>query len=313
MTSILTNTASMIALQTLNATQSSLKSTENAISTGLSVSNAADNASTWAVATTMRKDVSNLMQTSTNLGSANNLVNAALSGATTVASLITSIQSKVTAEAGGTENATDVQNDITALINQIQNVVSGSSYSGVNMLSGSGSMSFAGSVVSNTSGVSQVSLITVSAFQNATSNGANSGSGTYTGMATNQNLNTTTGGGLAALVSDFEGSGNFSAGNGSGGVTASSLSGALDELDDMENDVSAVAASLGSAASAITAQQTFVNNLVDTLQTGVGGLVDADMTEESARLSALQTQQQLGTQALSIANQAPQMILKLFG
>ncbi len=46
---------------------------------------------------------------------------------------------------------------------------------------------------------------------------------------------------------------------------------------------------------------------------GVSNMVDADMTKESAQLSALQTQQQLGTQALSIANQAPQMLLKLFG
>ena len=63
----------------------------------------------------------------------------------------------------------------------------------------------------------------------------------------------------------------------------------------------------------IEGQQTFVNSLVKSLQSGVSNMVDADMTTESARLSALQVQQQLGTQALSIANQAPQLILKLFG
>lgn len=295
MTSIRTNTASMIALQTLNQTQSALMSTENHISTGLKVSTAADNASTWAVATNMRTDVSNLQQTSNNLGSAQNLVNAALAGATTISSLITSIQAKVTAEASGTQNTKDVQNDITALVNQIQNVVSGSSYSGVNMLGGasanSATMTFATSVVSDTSGNAQVSSITVAAFANAT--GA---------ISTAGNLNVTNSGGLSGLTA-FE----------TTAVTSNTLQTQLQTIDALASDVNAVAASLGSAVQNIQGQQTFVNNLVNTLQTGVGNLVDADMTEESARLSALQTQQQLGTQALSIANQAPQMILKLFG
>ena len=285
----------MIALQTLNQTQSALMSTENHISTGLKVSTAADNASTWAVATNMRTDVSNLQQTSNNLGSAQNLVNAALAGATTISSLITSIQAKVTAEASGTQNTKDVQNDITALVNQIQNVVSGSSYSGVNMLGGasanSATMTFATSVVSDTSGNAQVSSITVAAFANAT--GA---------ISTAGNLNVTNSGGLSGLTA-FE----------TTAVTSNTLQTQLQTIDALASDVNAVAASLGSAVQNIQGQQTFVNNLVNTLQTGVGNLVDADMTEESARLSALQTQQQLGTQALSIANQAPQMILKLFG
>ena len=58
-------------------------------------------------------------------------------------------------------------------------------------------------------------------------------------------------------------------------------------------------------------QQTFVNNLASTLTSGVGNMVDANMTAEFAKLSALQVQQQLGTQALSIANQSPQLLLKL--
>jgi flagellin len=69
---------------------------------------------------------------------------------------------------------------------------------------------------------------------------------------------------------------------------------------------------LGSQAKQIQAHSDFVGKLTDTLQTGVGNLVDADMAKESASLQALQVQQQLGAQALSIANQAPQMILSLF-
>ena len=69
---------------------------------------------------------------------------------------------------------------------------------------------------------------------------------------------------------------------------------------------------LGSQAKQIEAHKTFVSKLVDTLESGIGNLVDADLAKESARLQALQVQQQLGAQSLSIANQAPQIILSLF-
>jgi flagellin len=74
----------------------------------------------------------------------------------------------------------------------------------------------------------------------------------------------------------------------------------------------AAAAALGSAKTRITTQQTFTGNLMDAIDRGVGQLVDADMNKESARLSALQVQQQLGVQALSIANSSNQSVLKLF-
>jgi flagellin len=288
MTSILTNTASMVALASLTATQKSLTKTQNEISTGLAVNNASDNASTWAVATQMRSDTSNLQQVSQNLGSADSIVGAALAGATQISTLISQIQTKVVAESNGLESTSAVQNDISALVSEIQNIVSGSSVNGINMLSTgtNSSMAFASTVVSNTSGFAQTTFISVTPF-------------TSTSGITN--LDTTSGGGLQNLT-----------GVASTSVTSSNLSAVLQTLDTMQNDVNSVAAALGSAQSNIEGQQTFVNNLVTTLQTTTGNLVDADMTSESARLSALQTQQSLGTQALSIANQAPQQILKLF-
>lgn len=287
MASILTNNASMVALASLTATQKALTTTQNRISTGLAVNTAADNASTWSVATQMRTDVTNLQQTSTNLGSANSIVGAALAGATTISTLIAQIQTKVIAEANPLNSATAVQNDIASLVSQIQNIVSGSSVNGVNVLSGNSSLAFASTVVSNSSGQAQVSSITVAPFSNT--------SGSIT------NLSTSSGGGLNALMSIATTS-----------VTSANLQSILQSIDTLANNVSLVAASLGSAQSNISGQQTFVNNLVSTLQSGVGNLVDADMTTESARLSALQTQQSLGTQALSIANSAPQNIMKLF-
>ena len=72
------------------------------------------------------------------------------------------------------------------------------------------------------------------------------------------------------------------------------------------------AASFGSAQGRIETQANFISSLTDSLKSGIGTLVDADMEEASARLQALQVQQQLGVQALSIANQAPQSLLSLF-
>ena len=77
-------------------------------------------------------------------------------------------------------------------------------------------------------------------------------------------------------------------------------------------DVNTAAEQLGAASSQIDLQTTYISSLSDSLTTGVGSLVDADMNEASTRLSALQTQQQLGVQALSVANQNSQLILKLF-
>ena len=78
------------------------------------------------------------------------------------------------------------------------------------------------------------------------------------------------------------------------------------------NNVNSALARLGSGSKKLSIQATFVQNLSDTLQTGIGNMVDADMATESARLQSLQVKQQLGVQALSIANQSPQVILSLF-
>ncbi|WP_274379310.1 flagellin N-terminal helical domain-containing protein [Teichococcus vastitatis] len=86
----------------------------------------------------------------------------------------------------------------------------------------------------------------------------------------------------------------------------------LASLKKVESNVLAAGAAFGAVQTRVDMQKEFMDKLVDTLTSGVGALVDADMSEEAARLQALQVQEQLGTQALSIANQAPQSILSLF-
>ena len=108
---------------------------------------------------------------------------------------------------------------------------------------------------------------------------------------------------------------------GSGGLAAmsaidvSTAGGAAAALGNIETLIQTsidAAASFGSSQNRITTQKDFISKLSDSLTIGIGTLVDADLEEASARLQALQVQQQLGTQALSIANQAPQSVLALF-
>ncbi len=95
-------------------------------------------------------------------------------------------------------------------------------------------------------------------------------------------------------------------------LTMTDAADALADLDASIAQVNSALGALGSQAKQIEAHNGFVSKLMDNLEMGIGNLVDADLAKESARLTALQVQQQLGVQALSIANQAPQVILSLF-
>jgi len=95
-------------------------------------------------------------------------------------------------------------------------------------------------------------------------------------------------------------------------TTTTTATAALAAIEGLIKTSVDAAAAFGSVEDRIATQNDFISNLSDAMKTGIGVLVDADMEEASARLQALQTQQQLGIQALSIANQQPQNILSLF-
>ncbi|WP_425459645.1 flagellin [Hankyongella ginsenosidimutans] len=87
---------------------------------------------------------------------------------------------------------------------------------------------------------------------------------------------------------------------------------AIAVVDNFKNNVNATLSTFGSTSRQIDIQQQFATKLTDSINSGIGNLVDADLAKESARLQALQVKQQLGLQALSIANQAPQSVISLF-
>ncbi len=95
-------------------------------------------------------------------------------------------------------------------------------------------------------------------------------------------------------------------------TTQAGADSALEEIETLIQTAIDSAAAFGSSQGRIETQADFVSSLTDALKSGIGALVDADMEAASARLQALQVQQQLGVQALSIANQAPQSLLSLF-
>ena len=293
--SILTNTGAMIALQNLEATNTSLNNVQNEISTGLAVSSPMDEAATWVVSTTMNANIASLNQVGQNLGNADSILGTAVSGATEISSLISQIRSAVASTQDPSTDVAATQNEVDQYVNQINATVGSSNFNGVNLVNGSNAtgLTFLAATANNYS-VTGAASTTISS-----GNGADlttSAAGTDATMKALYNLVDSggTGGGLAA-------------------ITSGTLDAALKTIDTANTTVENAAAQFGAVQANVSAQQTFVNNLANTLQSGVGNMVDANMTAESAKLSALQVQQQLGTQALSIANQAPQLLLKLFG
>ena len=120
---------------------------------------------------------------------------------------------------------------------------------------------------------------------------------------------------IALTVDD--GSGGVASGGlvGLDGIDVSTAEGAENALANIESLIQTsidAAAEFGSVQGRIDIQADFVSKLSDALKSGIGALVDANLEEASARLQSLQVQQQLGVQALSIANQAPQSVLSLF-
>ena len=313
MSSILTNASALSAVANLNATQKSLSQVQNEISTGLKVSSAQDNAAYFSIATTLRTGVSNLGAVSDSLNLGSSVVGTATAALTGVTSTLQSIQADlISAKQPGTD-LTSIGTDIAALQKQLTSAVQSASFNGVNLLDGSQIDSTSGkstanfvSSVTGSGSATTVNTLNVDAVQ--TNFGAGTSSlfnPTVSGTAID-----VTNGGATPVAAGASATGAIAVGT---GTTADELTSYIDAVGQALTNVNTAQEVLGAAAKTISAQSTFTSSLSDSLTTGVGSLVDADLNEASTRLNALQTQQQLGVQALSVANQNSQLILKLFG
>lgn len=284
MSSILTNTSSMAALETLRNINRGLETVQAEISSGKRVSNSRDNAAVWAVAATMSGDVASFKSVSDALSIGSATVGVARSVTEKIVSTLEEIKTLIVQAQDESLDPAKYQDDIDAKRTLIDSYVKSAQFNGLNLLSGP--------VVAPATTPSAPGDIQVLASLNRNGNTVQA---SYIDVeAQDLRVGETTGLDFTDInvVNDAE------------------L--ALTTIEALLNTAIDAAAAFGSAQNAIEGQRDFIMTLVDSVSTGIGALTDTDMEAASARLQALQVQQQLGIQSLSIANQAPQGLLALF-
>ncbi|MEN0000142.1 MAG: flagellin [Pseudomonadota bacterium] len=314
MSSIMTNTAAMTALKSLQSTNAAMATTQSRISTGFEVAEASDNAAYWSIATTMRSDNAALgtVQDALGLGAAK--VDVAYTGINSAIEVVDEIKTKLVAAREPGVDRSKVQAEITQLQEQLTSIASSASFNGENWLSVDSSAtgySDTESIVAsfNRAADGSVSVATLSVDKSTTALFDANGTAGETGILDAEfNLDSDDGATppvtLTATVATLDISGAT--------VTDADIDAMITGVETALQSMTTAAADLGASKKRINMQTDFVSNLMGAIDRGIGQLVDADMTEESTKLQALQVQQQLGIQALSIANGNAQNILGLF-
>jgi flagellin len=398
MSSILTNTSSMIALESLRKTNQSLAQVQSEISTGKRVSNAKDNAAIWAISTVMSTDAESFKTIRNTLDLASSTVGVARSAAEEVTSLLQDMKSLIIA-AQEPSGRSKIQADVNELSAQITGIVNGAQFNGENLLKNGGAVSVVSSLdrASNQTvtpafiSINRVDLQVIGGVMGTTAIASGAGQATASAAsiaaAGNQTVTLTAGAvaagnsfqiviggantieyiartndtmndvtrnlkslidarGITGISVDMTQVANplttnsvltirnanasavtlaassFTGGTPGGGLGAlasldvqtsdATATSALAAIDGLLNTAINAASALGSSQKRIDNQGEFMSTLIDSITAGVGTITDADMEAASARLQALQVQQQLGIQALSIANQSAQSLLTLF-
>jgi flagellin len=398
MSSILTNTSSMIALESLRKTNLSLAQVQSEISTGKRISNAKDNAAIWAISTVMSTDAESFKTIRNSLDLASSTVGVARSAAEEVTSLLQDMKSLIIA-AQEPSGRSKIQADVNELSAQITGIVNGAQFNGENLLKNGGAVSVVSSLdrASNQTvtpafiSINRVDLQVIGGVMGTTviASGAGQATASAASIAAAGNQTVTLTAGAVAAGNSFQiviggantieyiartndtmndvtrnlkslidargitgisvdmtqvanplttnsvltirnanasavtlAASSFTGGTPGGGLGAlasldvqtsdATATSALAAIDGLLNTAINAASALGSSQKRIDNQGEFMSKLIDSITAGVGTITDADMEAASARLQALQVQQQLGIQALSIANQSAQSLLTLF-
>jgi flagellin len=273
MLSVNTNMGAMIALQYLDHTNAQLQTTQNAINSGLKVASAKDDGSTFAIAQNMRGDVAGYAAVSDSLNRGMSSVDVAMSAGQSISDLLIQMKQKAIA-------ASDASMDTASRAALNEDFASYRDQI----------TSIVSNAVFNGFDLIEGSTAQITALASA------DGMKKITVKSENMNLS-----GSIVTIST--------------GASITSQSGASTMIAAIEtslNNVDSALARLSAGSKKFSIQADFVQKLSDTLQGGIGNLVDADMATESAKLQSLQVKQQLGVQALSIANTSPQIIMSLF-
>jgi flagellin len=269
-----TNKSALTALQNLNKTNDDLADVQNRVNTGLMIANAKDNAAVWAIAQGQRADIGALGAVKMSLQRAQSISEVSATAGETISDLLVELKQKVVA---AMDTSLDTSSR-TALDSDFKSILR-------QIKQVSGNAQFDGANLLDGSIPANIQFL------------ANADA---TNKITLSTQNMSLGGGIITVA------------NAASISTVTLATGILAQLNTSISNVNQALGNLGSQGKQIEAHLGFVSKLTDVLETGVGNLVDADLAKESARLQALQVQQQLGAQALSIANQAPQIVLQLF-
>jgi flagellin len=271
--SVNTNTGAMTALQYLNETQGQLNKTQNAINSGLKVASAKDDGAIYAIAQNQRGAVAGYQSVISSLNNGSSAIDVALSAGQSISDLMIQLKQKALSAADPSIDTASRQ-ALNSDFTALRDQIT----------------TIVKNAVFNNFNLVDGSTNMVQALASA------DGTRRITTQAQNMSL----GGSIVTLASTSSIS------------TQAKASALITTIQASLTNVNSALAKLSAGAAKFSIQASFTQKLSDTLTTGIGNLVDANMADESASLQSLQVKQQLGVQALSIANQAPQTILSLF-
>ncbi len=270
--SVNTNVGAMIALQNLSKTNSELDAVQNRINTGLKVAGAKDNGGIYAIAQAMRADVAALGAVGTGISRAKSVVDVALAAGESISDLLVQMKEKALAASDASVDTTS-RNALNEDFVALRKQIA--------------------SIVSNATFNGKNLINTATGF---TAIASADGSQKISVNAENMSL----GGSILTIAA-------------AGAIdTQAAASTMIATVNTSLTNANRALARLGSTSKRLDIQATFNTKVADALNAGIGNLVDADLSVESARLQSLQVKQQLGVQALSIANSAPSTVLGLF-
>ncbi len=287
--SIITNSAAMVGVETLNSINSSLQTVQTAISTGYSVNSASDNGAAYAVAQSVRTNMAGLTAANQQLGDTQGLLSTTSTALTNISNLMQSMDATLVNLSSSTLSSSQKTQYVAQFSSQLQNVASfitGASYNGLSLIgSASGTLKPASAIFTSTA-----LTVTTDASGSTLSIASTKMGSVYDALSKIGTSLATLNAGSATIAGYLKSGGSFS------GAVAS-VGGYMNTYGNLTNQ--------------INNQVTYNQNKMDALSNGLGAMVDANMAAESAQLQSLQIQQQLATTALSIANQSPSLLTKL--
>lgn len=278
--SVNTNMGAMVALQSLETTQHQLSVTQKRISTGYRVADASDDGAAYAIAQGIRASVGALTSANQQLGNVQGLLSTTQSGLNNISKMMGSMRD-VLVKLGDSSiqgnDRTNYEKQYTSMLANVKTFVQDANYNGKTLI---------GDLTGSAGSFGRVAVT-------RNENGSTYGISTFSGS------------GLYGSIS-------FTTTQLSSAATVAALITATGTFINQQNTLGNELNTIGSTVNYVNNQTTYNNDKINALNSGLGALIDADLAKESAQLTALQIRQQLGTQALSLANQAPQTLLSLF-